>query len=74
MKTILLALFFALGSSQLLAQKETQEFPWSKAAKIIDAEEEKSVAPKPKKTDPQQLERDIRKPEKKIETENKKSK
>ena len=46
MKETLLILFFTLFSTQVLAQKEAQEFPWSRAAKIIAADEAKSTQPK----------------------------
>ena len=70
MKTTTLILFFALLSTQVLAQKEAQEFPWSKAAKIISADEAKSR--NGKKTG-QQPQADSKKTEKKIDAENKKS-
>mgnify|MGYP006201700205 FL=1 len=70
MKTTTLILFFALLSTQVLAQKEAQEFPWSKAAKIISADEAKSG--NGKKTG-QQPQADSKKTEKKIDAENKKS-
>ncbi|WON75097.1 hypothetical protein [Nitrosospira sp. Is2] len=77
MKKILPALFFALCSiqvsAQVSAQKEAQEFPWSKAAKIIAADEAKAAASKPKKPDPQ-LEAETKKREKAADAENKKSK
>ena len=70
MKTTTLILFFALLSTQVFAQKEAQEFPWSKAAKIISADEAKSR--NGKKTG-QQSQADSKKTEKKIDAENKKS-
>jgi hypothetical protein len=73
MKKILPALFFALCSIQVFAQKEAQEFPWSKAAKIIAADEAKAAGSKPRKPEPQ-LEAETRKREKTTDAENKKSK
>ena len=77
MKKILPALFFALCSiqvsAQVSAQKEAQEFPWSKAAKIIAADEAKAAASKPKKPE-SQLDAETKKREKTTEAENKKSK
>jgi hypothetical protein len=70
MKTTTLILFFALLSTQVFAQKEAQEFPWSKAAKIISADEAKSR--NGKKTG-QQSQADSKKTEKKIDAENKRS-
>lgn len=69
MKTTTLILFFALFSTQVFAQKEAQEFPWSKAAKIISADEAKSNG---KKTG-QQPEASSKKPEKKMDAEDKRS-
>lgn len=67
MKKILPALFFALCSvqfsAQVSAQKEAQEFPWSKAAKIIAADEAKAAASKSKKPE-MQRESDTKKREK----------
>jgi hypothetical protein len=63
MKTILPALLFALCSMQVSAQKEAQEFPWSKAAKIIAADEAKAAASKSKKPETQR-ESDTKKREK----------
>jgi hypothetical protein len=77
MKKILLALFFALCSMQVSAQissqKEAQEFPWSKTAKIIAADEAKAAGSKPKKPEPQ-LEGATRKREKTTDAQDKKSK
>ncbi|HEV7929961.1 MAG TPA: hypothetical protein VGP12_07510 [Nitrosospira sp.] len=77
MKKILPALCLALCSMQAFAQvstqKEAQEFPWSKAAKIIAADEEKAAASKPKKPE-SQLEAETRKREKTTDAESKKSK
>jgi hypothetical protein len=70
MKTTTLILFLALLSTQVFAQKEAQEFPWSKAAKIISADEAKSR--NGKKTG-QQSQADSKKTEKKIDAENKRS-
>jgi hypothetical protein len=70
MKTTTLILFFALFSTQVFAQKEAQEFPWSKAAKIISADEAKS---RDGKKTAQQPRADSKKTEKKIDAENKKS-
>ncbi|BCT69291.1 hypothetical protein [Nitrosospira sp. NRS527] len=69
MKTTTLILFFALFSTQVFAQKEAQEFPWSKAAKIISADEAKSRDGKKG----QQPQADSKKTEKKMDAENKKS-
>jgi hypothetical protein len=63
MKTILPALLFALCSMQVSAQKEAQEFPWSKAAKIIATDEAKAAASKSKKPETQR-ESDTKKREK----------
>ncbi|MEO8991652.1 MAG: hypothetical protein ABI284_00790 [Nitrosospira sp.] len=65
-----LILFFALFSAQVFAQREAQEYPWSKAAKIISTDESKSG--NGNKTG-QQPEADSKKTVKKIDTENKKS-
>ncbi len=77
MNKILPALCFALCSMQVFAQvsaqKEAQEFPWSKAAKIIAAEEAKAAASKPKKPE-SQLDAETKKREKTTDAENKKSK
>jgi hypothetical protein len=77
MKKILPALCFALCSMQVSAQvstqKEAQEFPWSKAAKIIGADEAKAAASKRKKPE-SQLEAETKKLEKPTDAENKKSK
>lgn len=70
MKTTTLILFFALLSTQVFAQKEAQEYPWSRAAKIISADEAKSR--NGKKTGPQP-EASSKKPEKKVDAEDKKS-
>lgn len=70
MKTTTLILFFALFSTQVFAQRETQEFPWSKAAKIISADEAKS---RDGKKIGQQPEADSKKAEKKMDAENKQS-
>lgn len=70
MKTTTLILFFALLSTQVFAQKEAQEFPWSKTAKIISADEAKS---RNRKKTGQQPEVDSKKAEKKMDAENKKS-
>ncbi|WP_025042102.1 hypothetical protein [Nitrosospira briensis] len=70
MKTTTLILFLALFSTQVFAQREAQEFPWSKAAKIISADEAKSRSGK--KTG-QQSEVDSNKTGKKMDAENRKS-
>jgi hypothetical protein len=76
MNKILPALCFALCSMQVFAQvsaqKEAQEFPWSKAAKIIAADEAKAAASKPKRPESQLAE--TKKREKTTDAENKKSK
>ena len=46
MKKTTLILFLALFSTQVFAVKEAQEYPWSKAAKIISADEAKNPARK----------------------------
>ena len=70
MKKTLLILFFALFSTQLFAQKESGEYPWAKAAKIIEADEAKSKkAGQRQKAETQKPEK---KPEKKNDAENKK--
>jgi hypothetical protein len=71
MKKILLALFFTLLSTQIFAQKEAQEFPWSRAAKIVGADEAKASARKKVKRLP---DTGKEKPEKKADTNDKKSK
>ncbi|MDQ3186265.1 MAG: hypothetical protein M3Q16_07405, partial [Pseudomonadota bacterium] len=63
-------LFSALLSAQVLAQKEPREYPWEKAARIIEADEAKARGSKKAE---QQREADT-KPEKKIDAENKKGK
>lgn len=72
MRKTLLVLFFALFSTQVLAEKEPREYPWAKAARIIEADEAKS-----KKTE-QRRKAETGKPEKrsekKIEAENKQDK
>ena len=70
MKTTTLILFFALFSTQVFAQREAQEFPWSKAAKIISADEAKSRGGKKIE---QQPEADSKRTGKKMDAENKKS-
>lgn len=69
MKKTTLILFLALFSTQVFAQREAQEFPWSKAAKIISADEAKSRGEK--KTG-QQPEAESKKLGKKMDAENKK--
>lgn len=46
MKKALLILLLTLFSSQILAQGETEEFPWSRAARIVGADESKATASK----------------------------
>jgi len=70
MKKTTLILFLALFSTQVFAQREAQEFPWSKAAKIISADEAKSRSGK--KTG-HQSEVDSKKTGKKTDAENRKS-
>ena len=71
MKKILPVIFFTLLSNHVLAQKEAQEFPWSRAAKIMEADEAKaSTRKKAERKD----EADTKKPERKEDTNNKKSK
>jgi hypothetical protein len=71
MKKTLPIIFFTLLSAHVFAQKETQEFPWSRAAKIMDANEAKTSTRR--KTE-RPSEADTKKPERKEETDNKKSK
>jgi hypothetical protein len=71
MRKTLPVLFFALFSAQIFAQKESsREYPWAKAAKIIEADEAKSrKAEQLRKAESQKPEK---KSEKKIDAENKK--
>lgn len=71
MKKTFLIFFFALFSTQLFAQKESGEYPWAKAAKIIEADEAKykKAGQRQKAETPQKLKK---KPEKKNDGENKK--
>ena len=69
MKETLLILFLTLFSTQVLAQKEAQEFPWSRAAKIIAADEAKGTQPKKTELRPKA---DSEKREKKIDVDNNK--
>ena len=71
MRKTLPVLFFALFSTQIFAQKESsREYPWAKAAKIIEADEAKSrKAEQLRRAESQKPEK---KPEKKIDAENKK--
>lgn len=71
MRKILLVLFSALLSTQVFAQKEPREYPWEKAAKRIEADEAK--ASRAKKAE-RLREGDTKKPEKKIDAENKNDK
>lgn len=72
MRKILFILFSTLLSSQVFAQKEEpREYPWEKAAKRIEADDAK--AGRSKKVE-QQGETDAKKPEKKVDAENKKGK
>lgn len=71
MKKTLPVIFFTLLSTHVFAQKEAQEFPWSRAAKIMEADEAKaSTRKKAERKD----EADTKKPERKEDTNNKKSK
>lgn len=70
MKKIALILFCALFSTQIFAQKEPEEFPWARAAKIISADEAKT----PQKKAEQQPEADTEKLDKEADAEKKKSK
>ena len=71
MRKTLPALFFALFSTQIFAQNESsRDYPWAKAAKIIEADEAKS-----RKAEQQrgtEAEKPEKKPEKKIDAESKK--
>jgi hypothetical protein len=71
MKKTILVLFCGLFSTQVFAQKEPEEFPWTKAAKIISADEAKKS---PRKKEEQQTEADAGKLDKKADAEKKKSK
>jgi hypothetical protein len=71
MRKILLVLFSALLSAQVLAQKEPREYPWERTVKRIEADEAKAA--RSKKAE-QQREDDTKKPEKKTDAENKKDK
>ena len=75
MKKILPIIFFTLLSTHVFAQKEAQEFPWSRAAKIMDADEAKAST---RKKAERPSEADMKKPERrentKEDTNNKKSK
>ena len=72
MRKILFVLFYALLSSQVFAQKEEpREYPWEKAAKRIEADDAK--AGRSKKME-QQGEAGVKKPEKKVDAENKRGK
>jgi hypothetical protein len=73
MNTILPALLIALFATQVSAQKEPKEFPWSKAAKIIEADEAKNAASTRKKAETQR-EGDNKKREKTTDADDKKSK
>jgi hypothetical protein len=71
MRKILPVLFFALFSTQIFAQKESsREYPWAKAAKIIEADEAKSR--KAEQLRRAEIQKPEKKPEKKIDAENKK--
>lgn len=72
MRKILLVLFSALLSAQVLAQKEPREYPWEKAAKRIEADEAKARAKRAERQ--RQREGDTKKPEKETDAENKKDK
>ena len=70
MRKTLGILFFALCASPVLAQKESGEYPWAKAAKIIDANDAKSRKTG-QKHEPA-TEKSEKKPEKKSDAENRK--
>ena len=71
MKKALSILIFALFSTQVFAQKISQEEPWAKTARIIAADEAKMAA----RRKAQQLrEADAKKLEKRIDAKNKKGK
>ena len=70
MKKTLLIFFFALFSTQLFAQKESGEYPWAKAAKIIEADEAKSK--KAGQRQKAETQKSKKSPEKKNDGENKK--
>ncbi len=64
-------LFFALCASPVFAQKESGEYPWAKAAKIIDSNDAKSRKAEQKRgTDAGKPEK---KSEKKTDAENRKA-
>lgn len=65
MKKTLLVLFFTLLSTQIFAQKEAQEFPWSRAEKMMESDEAKASARKKAERQPQA---DTKKPEKQAHT------
>jgi hypothetical protein len=72
MRKTLLILLLTLFSSQILAQGEMEEFPWSRAAKIVGADESRAVArKKAEQRQKGQLEKgDGEKREKKTEADN----
>ena len=64
-------LLFALFSTQIFAQNESsREYPWAKAAKIIEADEAKSK--KAAQLRNAEIQKSEKKPEKKSDAENKK--
>jgi hypothetical protein len=64
-------LFFALCASPVFAQKESGEYPWAKAAKIIDANDAKSRKAEQKRETG--TEKSGKKSEKKPDAENRKA-
>lgn len=70
MKRTLLIFSFALFSTQLFAQKESGEYPWAKAAKIIEADEAKSKKAGQRKEG--ETQKPEKRPDKKNDAENKK--
>lgn len=71
MRKTLAILFFALCASPVFAQKESGEYPWAKAAKIIDANDAKSRKAEQKRET--ETEKSGKKPEKKADAENRKA-
>lgn len=71
MRTLFLAVFSVLISSQAFAQKEPQEYPWERAARRIEADQAK-MPRSAKKED--RRENSTRKPETKTGSDDKKSK
>ncbi len=71
MRKTLPILFFALCANPVFAQKESGEYPWAKAAKIIDATDAKSRKTEQKRGT--EAEKPEKKPEKKTDAENRKA-